>query len=97
MGKRRFTKEEKLKVLKDASEHGVKETLDKYGVYPATYYSWKKKFASMGEEGFRHGITKAKLKEMKRLEKENEILKALVAEKELEIRMLKELRKKNIP
>lgn len=97
MGKRRFTKEEKLKVLKEASEKGVKVTLAKHGVYPATYYSWKKKFESMGEDGFRHGITKAKLKEMRRLEKENEQLKALVAEKELAIRMLKELRKKNIP
>jgi len=44
----RKTKEEKLKVIKEASIHGVRETLDKYGVYPATYYSWKRKFEEMG-------------------------------------------------
>jgi len=38
------TKEEKLKIIKEAAIHGVRETLDKYGVYPATYYSWKRKF-----------------------------------------------------
>jgi putative transposase len=44
MKKRKFTKEEKLQIIKEASEQGVNITLVKYGVYPATYYSWKKKF-----------------------------------------------------
>ena len=39
MEKRKFSKEEKLKILKEASEQGVKNTLDKYGLYPPTYYS----------------------------------------------------------
>jgi len=94
MAKRTFSKEEKLRILKEASEQGVKQTLSKYDLYPASYYSWKKKFEEMGEEGFRHGVTKRKLKELRRLEKENAQLKELVAEKELQIKMLKELRKK---
>lgn len=94
MAKRTFSKEEKLRIIKEAAEQGVKETLAKYDIYPASYYSWKKKFEEMGEEGFRHGITKGKLKALRRLEKENAQLKELVAEKELQIKMLKELRKK---
>jgi len=95
MAKRTFSKEEKLRIIKEAAEDGVKETLAKYDIYPASYYSWKKKFEEMGEEGFRHGITKGKLKELRRLEKENAQLKELVAEKELQIKMLRELRKKS--
>jgi len=29
----------KLKILKEVSENSVKATLDKHGIYPATYYS----------------------------------------------------------
>lgn len=94
MAKRKFTKEEKLQILREASQQGVTATLDKYGIYPATYYGWKKKYETMGEEGFRHGITPKQLKEIKRLEKENTTLKQLLAEKELEGHMKDELLKK---
>ena len=39
MEKRTFTKEEKLKIIKEASEQGVTPTLEKYNVFPASYYS----------------------------------------------------------
>lgn len=38
MKKRRWSKEEKLKILKEAQMEGVQITLRKYGVYAATYY-----------------------------------------------------------
>ena len=60
MEKRTFTKEQKLEILKEAAAHGVTVTLEKYGIYPATYYSWHKKFDTMGEAGFRHGMDKEK-------------------------------------
>lgn len=94
MEKRKFTKQEKLQILEEAAQHGVQATLDKHGLYPTTYYSWKKKFDTMGEAGFRHGMTPEHLKEIKRLEKENEQLKLLLAEKELEGRLKDELLKK---
>jgi putative transposase len=94
MEKRKFSKEEKLQIIKEASDQGVTLTLEKHGVYPATFYSWKKKFDKMGEDGFRHGITPAQIKEIKRLEKENELLKKLLAEKEMEGRLKDELIKK---
>jgi len=92
--RRKFTKEEKLKIIKEASQKGVVLTLDKYGVYASTYYSWKKKFESMGEDGLSHGMTKAHLKEIRRLEKENDLLKKMLAEKELEGRIKDEALKK---
>jgi putative transposase len=94
MGKRTFTKEKKLEILKEATARGVTATIEKYGLYPATYYDWRKKFDEMGEEGFRHGMTPPQLKEIKRLEKENKMLKELLAEKELEGRLKDEALKK---
>ena len=95
MSKRRtFSKETKLSILQEAKQNGVNVTLSKHGLYPATYYSWKKKFEQMGESGFRHGMTPEHLKEIKRLEKENDLLKKLLAEKELEGHLKDELLKK---
>ena len=94
MAKRRFTKADKLQILKEAASNGVQETLSKHDVYPATYYSWRRKFQEMGEEGFDHSMTSKKLAELRKLEKENQQLKELVAEKELMIRALKEARVK---
>lgn len=94
MSKRKFSKEQKLQILRESSEHGVNTTLEKHGIYPATFYLWKKKFDTMGEAGFRHGMTPAHLKEIKRLEKENTTLKQLLAEKELEGHLKDEMLKK---
>mgnify|MGYP001195770913 FL=1 len=94
MKKRIFSKEEKLKIIKEASENGIQATLDKYGIYKASYYSWKRKYDEMGEEGFQHGMTPAHLKRIRELEKENLMLKQLLAEKELEGKLKDELIKK---
>lgn len=94
MQKRTFTTEEKLKIIKEASEQGVTPTLEKYNVFPASYYSWKKKFETMGVEGFTHGITPGQLKRIRELEKENKALKELLVEKELESKLKGELLKK---
>ncbi|MEM0942184.1 MAG: transposase [Bacteroidota bacterium] len=95
--KRKFSEEEKLGILSESKQKGVKVTLAKHGIYPATFYSWRKKFETMGEEGFRHGITPAQLKEIKRLEKENAMLKQIIAEKELESKLKDDLLKKKYP
>jgi putative transposase len=92
--KPRKSKEEKLQILKEASQNGVIVTLEKYGIYPATYYTWKDKYDNMGEDGFRHGMTPDQLKEIKRLQKENQQLKELLISKELESKLKDELIKK---
>jgi len=95
--KRSFSKEEKLELIKAASTKGVKVTLDKHGIYPSSYNSWKRKFDQIGEQGLSHGMTKAYLKEIRRLEKENQQLKQIVAEKELEGKLKDELLKRRFP
>jgi len=96
-GIKKFSDAEKLLVLKEAKEHGVKVTLSKYDVYPATYYYWKKKFSVYGEEGLSHGNLKSQSQRIKQLEKENAALKELVAEKELASKLKDELLKKKHP
>ncbi len=97
MTRRTFSKEKKLLILKEAKAEGVKKTLDKHGVYPATYYSWRKKYEQMGEKGMDYGMTKARLKQIRCLEKENATLKELLVEKDLKIKMQQEIIKKNRP
>ena len=95
--KRVFSKSEKLTILEEVKNNGVKVTLEKHGIYPSTYYSWKEKYDQMGEKGFQYGMTKAHLKEIRRLEKENDLLKRIVAEKELESMLKDDLLKKKYP
>ena len=94
MKKRTFTQEEKLRIIKEASENGITATLEKYGIYAASYYSWKKKLDQMGETGLQYGMTPEHLKRIRQLEKENTLLKQLLAEKELEGKLKSELLKK---
>lgn len=95
--KKKYSNEEKLAIIKEASTNGVVKTLEKYGIYSATFYNWKKKFDDMGQEGLNHGMTKERLKEIRRLEQENELLKQLLAEKEMESKLKDELLKKKYP
>jgi putative transposase len=94
MNKRTFTVEEKLRIIKEASEQGVKVILEKYGLYPTTFYFWKNKLEEMGEPGLQHGMTPRHLKRIRELEKENYALKQLLAEKELEGKLKDDLLKK---
>ncbi|MDY0143918.1 MAG: transposase [Bacteroidales bacterium] len=94
MEKRKFTVDQKLAILKEASENGVTVTLEKHGIFPATYYQWKKKLDTMGVEGFNHGMTPEQLKRIRELEKENQFLKEIIIQKELEGKMKDELLKK---
>ena len=73
--KRIFSTEEKLSILREGLENGVQPTLQKYGIYPAAFYSWRKKFNEMGEEGLSHSMTPAHLKRIRELERENQKLK----------------------
>ena len=94
MKKRTFTREEKLRIIKEASEQGVTFILEKYALYPATYYSWKRKFEEMGEIGLQHGMTPKHLKRIRELEKENSLLKQLLAGKEVEGKLKSDVLKK---
>lgn len=96
-GTKKFTKEEKLAILKEARESTVKATLQKYALYPATYYYWKSKYADQGADGLDHSSAKEKLKKLKDLEKENRKLKELLAQEKLENALKDDLLKKKYP
>jgi len=95
--RKKYSKVDKLEILKEAGLNGVTKTLDKYGVYPATFYSWKKKFAEMGDAGLDRGMTKKRIATIKEQEEEIEFLKRLLAEKEIESKLKDELLKKKYP
>lgn len=75
----------------------MKPTLEKYGIYPTTYYYWKRKYFVSGESGLSHGNNKASAGRIKELEKELRVYKEMLAERELEIRLKDELLKKKYP
>jgi putative transposase len=95
-GTKKFTKEEKLAILKESRETGVKATLEKYALYPATFYYWKNKFDEPGADGLHHSSAKEKLKKLKELEKENRKLKELLTQEKLESALKNDLLKKSI-
>jgi putative transposase len=96
-GTKKFTKEEKLAILKESKVNGVKVTLSKYELYPATFYYWKRKFIVHGDDGLNHRTQKNLESDIRRLEKENERLKVLIGEKELESALKDEVIKKKYP
>jgi putative transposase len=66
-GKRKFTKEEKLKIIKEASE-GVKQTLEKYSVFLRVIMLGKRKWKQWAKR-VSHGMTPDQLKRIRELEK----------------------------
>ena len=96
-GTKKFSKEEKLLILSEVKKNGVKKTLEKYALYPGTYYYWKKKFTVYGESGLGHKRNGDDQQLIKSLEKENETLKILLAEKDLESKLKDDLLKKKYP
>ena len=94
---KRWSTDQKIKIIKEASTNGVRITLEKYKIYPATFYAWKDKFEHMGKEWFTHGMTKERLARIKELEQEVELLKQLLAEEKIAGKLKDELLKKKYP
>lgn len=94
--KRTWTGEEKEAILKDIEKLGIVAGCRKHGIYATTYYAWKKKYDEGGPKALNTKYSKRELRDLKKLEKENAVLKKLLAEKELELQMKSELLKKKI-
>jgi transposase-like protein len=88
------TKEEKLRIIEECQKNGVTVTCNKYGIFPSSYYTWLRKYKQMGTEGLIHGMTREQQKEIRRLERENQKLRNVIAQQQLESAMKDELLKK---
>ncbi len=88
------TPQEKERIILDIQKLGVVAGCRKYGIARNLYYEWLNKYQSSGIEGLEDRRGKNMEAHIKRLEKENRILKELLAEKELESKLKDELLKK---
>ena len=87
MKRNRFTDEQIVAALRDAEATTVVEAARKHGVAEQTMYRWRQKFA---------GMEVSDVRELKRLQDENARLKKLLAERDLEVEVMKEIQAKNL-
>jgi|688.fasta_scaffold402654_1 putative transposase len=88
-----YSAEEKVAIIQEGIASTVTQTCRKYTISPTTYYQWRDKFDVGGIDALR--VQKSAVDpELHRLQKENERLKRLLAEKELTISIKDELLKK---
>lgn len=88
--------EEKERVIEDVKRLGVVAGCRKHGIYATTYYKWLDRYEANGIEGLkdRRGLSNEAI--LKKKDKEIRLLKEVVVEKELIIKMQQELIKKKL-
>ena len=85
MKKSRFTEEQMVKIVRESDSAGVPVAAKKHAVSEQTVYLWRKQFGS---------LEATDVKRLKQLEQENGRLKKIVAERDLELDVMKEINRK---
>ena len=80
-----ITEEQMVTILREADERPVPDVAKKHGVSAQTSYAWRKHFGSLDA---------ADVKRLRQVEQENTRLKKMVADRDLELDVLKEITRK---
>jgi putative transposase len=86
MRKSKFTDQQVVGIIREADRDVVADVAKRHGVSEQTIYAWRKRFGELRTEDVRR---------LRQLETENARLKKLVAERDLEIEVMKEVAAKN--
>ena len=86
MRKGRFTEEQMVAIIREVDREPVSAVSKRHGISEQTIYTWRKRFG---------GFEVNDVRRLRQLEAENARLKKLVAERDLEIEVMKEVASKN--
>ena len=87
MKKKRFSEEKMVSILReaDSGEKTIVALCRRHGISDVTFLAWRRRFGQMSETA---------VKRLRELEKDNVRLKRLLAERDLEVDVLKEFLQK---
>jgi len=90
------SKEEKEKIILEIKKMGITAGCRHFGIHKSIVYNWMHRYNAYGLDGLEDKRKVNFEAANKRLQKENEMLKKLLAEKELESKLKDEILKKKL-